>query len=78
MNFDIETNIVYIELTKAPIVNTVEFGNFIIHLSKNNTPALIEVLNASNFKKQLSLTSKITDINSILSTKAVPLKKQAD
>lgn len=51
MNYDAESNILSWELAKkTKITHTKEFGDFIIHLSKSNTPVLIEILNASNFK----------------------------
>ncbi|MBU0647104.1 DUF2283 domain-containing protein [Patescibacteria group bacterium] len=49
MNYDIESNLISLELAKDPINHTIEFGDFIIHLSKTKKPILIEILNASKF-----------------------------
>ncbi|MFH1232922.1 MAG: DUF2283 domain-containing protein [Patescibacteria group bacterium] len=49
MNYDIESNLISLELAKDPINHTVEFNDFIIHLSKTKKPILIEILNASKF-----------------------------
>ncbi|MBL7057961.1 DUF2283 domain-containing protein [Patescibacteria group bacterium] len=80
MNYDPETNIASFELTKAPIVNAIELGGFIIHLSKKNTPVLIEVLDASKFKTQFNRIEEIPDIQDILSAKSLShidsIKKQ--
>ena len=53
MVYDIEANILSIELSKSPISHAVELGNFIVHLSKGGQPVLIEILNASKFTGQL-------------------------
>ncbi|MCX6799913.1 MAG: DUF2283 domain-containing protein [Candidatus Falkowbacteria bacterium] len=58
MDYDIESNIAAFELTKGTITHALEFGNFIVHLSKNNTPVLIEILDASKFKTKLSEIKK--------------------
>jgi uncharacterized protein YuzE len=59
MNYDIESNILSIELAKGAISNTKEFGNFIIHLSSVGKPILVEILNASKF---ISQANKIKNI----------------
>lgn len=53
MQYDIEANIMSWEIAKDPIDHCLELGNFIIHLSKNKKPVLIEILNASKFAGQL-------------------------
>lgn len=53
MNYDIEANLISWELAKDPINHAIEFGNFIIHLSKTKKPVLIEILNASKFVEQM-------------------------
>lgn len=58
MQYDLEANILSWELAKDPIDHCLELGNFIIHLSKNKKPVLIEILNASKFigqKDKISL-----------------------
>jgi uncharacterized protein YuzE len=53
MDYDIEADILSWGITNDPIDHAMELGNFIIHLSKNKKPILIEILNASKFKGQL-------------------------
>lgn len=62
MIYDPETNILSWEITKRPISHAVEFGNFIIHLSKSRQPILIEILDATKFIGQLG---KIHDVKQI-------------
>ena len=52
MQYDAEANLLSWEITKDPIDRAIELGNFIIHLSKNKKPVLIEILNASKFVGQ--------------------------
>ncbi|MFH1662207.1 MAG: DUF2283 domain-containing protein [Candidatus Falkowbacteria bacterium] len=52
MEYDIESNLMSIEIAKGEISHAVEFGNFIIHLSKQSKPILIEILDASKFVGQ--------------------------
>jgi hypothetical protein len=58
MQFDHESNILTWEISKDPISHAVEFGNFIIHLSKNKKPVLIEILDASKFIGQMDKLKK--------------------
>ena len=53
MQYDIEANIISWEIAKDPIDQAIDFGNFIIHLSKAKKPILIEILNASKFAGQM-------------------------
>lgn len=66
MYYDVESNIINIELTNGTIVNAIELGNFIIHLSVNNTPVLIEILNASKYKTQLSKIKDVSRVDQVL------------
>jgi uncharacterized protein YuzE len=59
MQYDIEANIISWEITKDPIKNAIELGNFIIHLSKSKKPVLIEILNASKFIGQIYKAKEI-------------------
>lgn len=52
MHYDVEANLISWEITEDPIESAVELGNFIIHLSKNKKPVLVEILNASKFVGQ--------------------------
>ncbi len=54
MLYDQESNILCWEIAKGKINHTVEFGNFIIHLSQSRKPILIEILNASKFVGQFN------------------------
>ncbi len=40
------------EISGAPIDYATEVGNMIVHFTKDNTPVLIEVLNAKNFMQR--------------------------
>jgi uncharacterized protein YuzE len=51
MNYDLEANIISLEIGKGKIYKAKEFGNFIVHLSKAGQPILIEILNASNLTR---------------------------
>ena len=68
MIYDTETNIISWEIAKGPIMNTVEFGNFIIHVSGAGKPILIEILNASKFIGQFGKLklANIEEIKQIL------------
>lgn len=48
MQYDIESNILSIELGRGQISHARELGNLIIHLSPAGKPVLIEILNASS------------------------------
>ena len=62
MIYDIEANIMCVELSKGPISHAREFGSFIIHLSKSNKPILIEILDASKFVGQFDKLKMPRDI----------------
>jgi uncharacterized protein YuzE len=64
--YDIDANILSIEVAKGKIANTKEFGNFIIHISANGKPLLIEILDASNFTKKFDIMSEIENIKGMV------------
>ena len=68
MDYDIEADILSWEIAEDSIDHAIELGNFIIHLSKNKKPVLIEILNASKFKGQFNNIKDIEDI-----TKTIPV-----
>lgn len=71
MHYDPESNILSIELVKSgKISHVAEFGNFIIHLSKANTPILIEVLDASKFVKKYDKLKLATVFEKVLKRKS--------
>ncbi|MBU4216737.1 DUF2283 domain-containing protein [Candidatus Parcubacteria bacterium] len=63
--YDIESNILSIEVAKGKIANTKEFGNFIIHTSANGKPLLIEILDASNFTKKFDILTELNNIKNL-------------
>ncbi|KKR32976.1 MAG: hypothetical protein UT64_C0017G0004 [Candidatus Falkowbacteria bacterium GW2011_GWF2_39_8] len=69
MIYDPEANIMSLELTKDPIVNAKEFGNFIIHFSKTGKPVLIEILDASKLVGQFD---KVKDKGRLKRIQPVP------
>jgi hypothetical protein len=52
MYYDIDANIISIELSKDPIEQARDFGNFIIHISPKGRPVLLEILEADKFARQ--------------------------
>lgn len=66
MLYDPESNLLSIELAKGEISHAKDYGNFIIHLSKNNTPLLVEILDASKFMGQFEGLKNIKDIKKII------------
>jgi uncharacterized protein YuzE len=53
MNYDADANIISWEIADDSIVNTLEMGNFLIHVSASGKPVLIEILNGSRFVGKL-------------------------
>lgn len=47
MLYEPDSNILSIELSDDPIVDTIEVGNLLFHVSHLNKPVLIEILDAS-------------------------------
>ncbi len=66
MQYDVESNLISWEISKDPIENAIELGNFIIHLSKTSKPVLIEILNADKFTKQFEKIKNVKNIEEIL------------
>jgi len=54
MEYDLEANIISLEIAKGKINHAKEIGNFIIHLSKTGKPILLEILDASKFIEQFN------------------------
>ncbi|PIT94216.1 hypothetical protein COU00_00155 [Candidatus Falkowbacteria bacterium CG10_big_fil_rev_8_21_14_0_10_43_11] len=52
MYFDLESNIVSLEIASGKIDHVLELGNFLIHVNKNNAPLLIEILDGGKFVSQ--------------------------
>ena len=55
IKYDPESDVLSWEISKKPIDNAVEMGNMIVHFSPENTPVLVEILDA---KKFLTLSRK--------------------
>lgn len=66
MRYDVESNIISWEISKDQIDSAIELGNFIIHLSKNKKPVLIEILNADKFTKQFAKIKNVKNIEEIM------------
>jgi len=58
MFHDIESNLISIELAKGKIDHCIELGNFLIHVNKNKTPLLIEILDGGKFIGELQKIQK--------------------
>ncbi len=67
MHHDNETNLISIELTKGKIDHCIELGNFLIHVNKNKTPLLIEILDGGKFISQIN-KSQIKKMAKIVAT----------
>jgi len=52
ISYEPEADILRIETKKGKIYDTLELGNFIIHLDKSLKPFYIEILNAKDFLLQ--------------------------
>lgn len=65
MHYDIEANIISIELASGQISNVREFGNFLIHVSPTGKPILIEILDASKFIGQFEKIDELKNIKKI-------------
>ncbi len=57
LSYDREKDILTIETSEEPIDHAEEIGPIILHLTKDNKPVLLEILDASEF---LSEVSKVT------------------
>ena len=59
MKYDAEANIISWEISDDPITNTLELGNFLVHVSTSGKPVLIENLNGSKFSGKLEKIGQI-------------------
>ena len=66
MFYDTETNIISWKIAEGSIDHVREVGNFLIHVSKNEKPILIEILDASKFVGQFD-KFKLNDLKKIVS-----------
>jgi len=63
MKYDLEANLISLEISKGKIAKTLEFGSIIVHVSPGGKPILIEILNASKFKTKLTSLKTIKQIS---------------
>ena len=61
--YDLETDILSIEISKGKINNTKEFGNFILHISKTGKPIFLEILDATKIFKNFSVLKIFDKLN---------------
>lgn len=66
MIYDLEANILSWEIAEGEIDHAREFGNFIIHFSKNGKPLFIEMLDASKFIGQVDKIKNIKEIKRLV------------
>lgn len=58
IDYDADTDILMIELSEENIDHAEQMENIIVHLSKDNKPALLEILDVSDFLPKLT---KVTE-----------------
>ena len=63
ISYEPEADILRVEIRKGELYDTIELGNFIIHLDKNLKPLYMEILKAKNFllKTNQSVLSQIRE-----------------
>ncbi|OGF18387.1 hypothetical protein A3G56_01930 [Candidatus Falkowbacteria bacterium RIFCSPLOWO2_12_FULL_45_10] len=54
MRYDPESNIVSLGIAAGTIDHVIELGNFLIHVNKNKTPLLVEILDGGKLISQFS------------------------
>ena len=54
--YDPEADVLAIEISKKPFDYAEEYGNFIVHFSKQNKPVYLEILNAKKFLRSATKT----------------------
>ncbi len=72
ISYEPEADVLMWEITDKPIDYAREIGNVVVHFTKNNTPVLIEILEASKFlarTRHLVKESKIPLRKSVLATR---------
>lgn len=58
INYDIESDVLRIEISKKPIDYAKEMGNVVVHFTKEGLPVYLEILEARKF---LNKTKQILD-----------------
>ncbi|MEK7586317.1 MAG: DUF2283 domain-containing protein [Patescibacteria group bacterium] len=68
ISYEPEADVLSWEVSKQPIDFAKEIGNFVVHFNKNQTPVLVEILEASKFlmkadnligKKKIAMRSEL-------------------
>ncbi|MGC8981522.1 MAG: DUF2283 domain-containing protein [Minisyncoccia bacterium] len=64
ISYEPEADVLRIEIRKGKFYDTIELGNFIIHLDKNLKPLYMEILKAKDFllKTNQSVLEKIKEL----------------
>lgn len=61
--YEPEADVLTYEITSQPIDYAKEIGNIVVHFTKNNTPVLVEILEATKFLKKVErLTEKSSNV----------------
>jgi len=68
ISYEPEADILMWEITDKPIDFAKEIGNVVVHFTKNNTPVLIEILEASKF---------LTKAKNLVKKDKISIKKSA-
>ncbi len=63
ISYEPEADVLMWEITDEPIDFAKEIGNVVVHFTKNNTPVLIEILEASKFLTKVKNLVKKTQIS---------------
>jgi uncharacterized protein YuzE len=63
ISYEPEADVLRIEIKKGRIYDTIEFGNFIIHLDKDLKPLYMEIIKAKDFllRTNQSVLNKIRE-----------------
>lgn len=63
ISYEPEADVLRIEIRKGKLYDTIELGNFIIHLDKNLKPLYMEIIKAKEFllKTNQSVLSQIRE-----------------
>ena len=52
LSYESEADVLMLEVSSRPIDHAKEVGNIVVHFTKNDTPVLFEILDASRFFKK--------------------------
>ena len=71
MQYDLESNIISIEIAKGKMDHCIAMGNFLVHMNKQKTPLLIEILDGGKFISQMKKinSTKTQSIQNIINAK---------